>query len=531
MGYGMGPLGRIGSFCCARSTHPTTKRQPMTRPTRLVAIHTVTRQIMTKQIVAWLVVASLWAGACGTEDDGTNVDNTKVVNINNADSLNSTSSPQPTTGNNSSNNSPNSDNPNNNYPNANSSASTNTQNNNPATHEPDLPTQNPSEAPTSNTTENEPLTLTPVISLPDPIVLIPRPGTGNQRGDLYVGTRAGRVWVLSADEDESPEMVLDISDLTETGCENGLLGMAFDPDGHSLYIHYTDLQQDSQIVAFPMIGHRVLKSQGRTVLSVSQPHCNHNGGSMAFGPDGYLWLSMGDGGGSNDQFGHGQNLNSLLGAILRIDPKTSTSTGTNTYAIPADNPFAGTFDPDNPDSGNPDSETRALAEIWAYGARNPWRFSFDRTTGDLWIADVGQNKWEEIHVLWAADNWSSGANLGWPLYEGNERFSGTVMPEDLVFPIHVYDHDQGCSITGGYVYRGSSIAWLTGTYIFGDFCEGRLWGLKVDPADNNLANNDQHFELGVTVPQATLVSFGEDAAGELYVLSFDDTIYRLEPAT
>ena len=189
---------------------------------------------------------------------------------------------------------------------------------------------------------------------------------------------------------------------------------------------------------------------------------------------------------------------------MRIDPDPPSGRG---YAIPAGNPFAGSRAP----------------EVWAYGARNPWRFSFDRLTGDLWIADVGQNRIEEIHVLPAADGWLPGANLGWPLFEGHERFSGNDTPADLVFPVYTYTHDDGCSVTGGYVYRGSAMPPLVGTYVFGDYCTGDLWGL-VRGADGTA----ERVDLGASVPANTLVSFGEDANGELYALSAAGTVFRLE---
>ena len=348
------------------------------------------------------------------------------------------------------------------------------------------------------------LTLTPVASLPDPLDLTTRPNTG---GDLYVATRAGQVWLLGADGDEPPEMVLDITDKTNDDCENGLLSIAFSPDGTKLYVSYTDQSNDSKISEYPMDGQWVQVDRERVVLSVDQPACNHNGGHIDFGPDGLLWVALGDGGGSNDQFGNGQNLDSLLGSIIRIQPESSSGAD---YDIPGDNPFVG---------------RGARAETWAYGARNPWRFSFDRATDDLWIGDVGQNAWEEVHVLRAADGWAPGANLGWPLFEGNERFSGTATPGDLDFPVYVYSHDYGCSITGGHVYRGSAIPSLVGAYVFGDFCISQIWGLATDGQ-----GNVERINLGVSVPSATLASFGEDASGELYVLSFDDTVYRLDPA-
>ncbi|MYB09894.1 MAG: PQQ-dependent sugar dehydrogenase [Acidimicrobiia bacterium] len=375
----------------------------------------------------------------------------------------------------------------------------------PVNPEPE-PVDDDQQAPANQPVEPS-LVLTPVVSLPDPIALVARPDTGSGPGDLYVATRDGRVWLLGADGDEPPVMVLDIGDLTTTDCEEGLLGIAFSPDGSHLYLHYTDLRGDNQIVEYPMSGQWVEGDQGRTVLSVDEPACNHNGGHIVVGPDGYLWIGFGDGGGRDDMFNQGQDLDTLLATMVRIDSK---SDGGSAYSIPADNPFA---------------DGVGRAEIWHYGARNPWRFSFDRATGDLWIADVGQNTWEEIHVLRAADDWKPGANLGWPLFEGDERFSGTATPDDLDFPAYVYHHDDGCSITGGHVYRGTAIPHLVGTYVFGDFCQGRIWGLTID--DQGAATR---VELGLSVPQGTLVSFGEDAAGELYVLSFDDTVYRLVPS-
>jgi len=289
--------------------------------------------------------------------------------------------------------------------------------------------------------------------------------------------------------------------------ENGLLGVAFGPDGDQLYLSYTDTARNSRIVVVPMEGEVPQTGRARVLLALDQPACNHNGGEVQLGPDGNLWAGFGDGGGADDIFGQGQDRNTLLGALVRIDPDPPSGRG---YGIPAGNPFAS--------SGAP--------EVWAYGARNPWRFSFDRRTGDLWIADVGQNRIEEIHVLPAADGWLPGANLGWPLFEGNERFSGSETPADLVFPVYTYTHDDGCSVTGGYVYRGSAIAALEGTYVFGDYCTGDLWGL-VRGADGTA----ERIDLGVSVPRNTLVSFGEDAAGELYALSAAGTVFRLQQTT
>ena len=357
------------------------------------------------------------------------------------------------------------------------------------------------------------LELVPVADIEAPIALAARPGTGQR----YLATLTGQVWLLDpaagseADRGVAPQLVADIGAQISQGCENGLLGIAFSPDGSQLYLSYTDTATNSRIAVMPMEGEIPQTERRRVLLALDQPACNHNGGDLAFGPDGNLWAGLGDGGGANDRFGHGQDRTTLLGTMVRIDPDPPSGRG---YGIPAGNPFA---------SGG------GAPEVWAYGARNPWRFSFDRLTGDLWIGDVGQNRIEEIHVLPAADGWTPGANLGWPLFEGNERFSGDgsggETPGDLVFPVYTYSHDDGCSVTGGYVYRGSAIAALAGTYVFGDYCTGDIWGLVRGPD-----GTAERIDLGVSVPRSTLVSFGEDANGELYVLSAAGTVLRLESA-
>ncbi|MDE2894434.1 MAG: PQQ-dependent sugar dehydrogenase [Chloroflexota bacterium] len=353
----------------------------------------------------------------------------------------------------------------------------------------------------------------PVAEVAAPIALASRPGTGQR----YVASRLGQVWLLdpsdgsgadsAADAGAASKLVADIGSRVSQGCENGLLGAAFGPDGDQLYLSYTDTARNSRIVVVPMEGEVPQTGRARVLLALDQPACNHNGGEVQLGPDGNLWIGFGDGGGADDIFGQGQDRSTLLGTLLRIDPDPPSGRG---YGIPEGNPFA---------SGN-------APEVWAYGARNPWRFSFDRLTGDLWIADVGQNRIEEVHVLPAADGWSPGANLGWPLFEGNERFSGEATPADLVFPVYTYTHDDGCSVTGGYVYRGSAIEALWGAYVFGDYCTGDLWGLVRGPG-----GAAERIDLGVSVPRNTLVSFGEDAAGELYALSAAGTVFRLQQTT
>ena len=370
--------------------------------------------------------------------------------------------------------------------------------------------------------------LVPVAEIEAPIALVARPGTGQR----YVATLTGLVWLLDPAEGSdldggaagasdsrarglsragavgaAPRLVADIGSRVSQGCENGLLGIAFSPDGSQLYLSYTDTARNSRVAVVPMEGETPQTDRRRVLLALDQPACNHNGGDLAFGPDGNLWLGFGDGGGADDVFGQGQDRSTLLATMARIDPNPASGQG---YGIPAGNPFAAA-------GGAP--------EAWAYGIRNPWRFSFDRLTGDLWIADVGQNRIEEIHVLPAAEGWLPGANLGWPLFEGHERFSGDETPADLDFPVYTYTHDEGCSVTGGYVYRGSAIAALEGTYVFGDYCTGSLWGLVRGPD-----GTAERIDLGVSVRRNTLLSFGEDADGELYVLSAAGTVYRLAAA-
>ena len=346
------------------------------------------------------------------------------------------------------------------------------------------------------------LRLAPVAEIADPIAMATKPDTAQR----YVASRSGHVWLLDPDDSAAaPQLVADIAKSVSGGCELGLLGLAFAPDGSELYLSYTDTSGASRIAAAPMQGSVPETDRMRVLLRVEQPACNHNGGHVAIGPDGLLWAGFGDGGASDDRFGNGQDPSTLLGTIVRIDPMPPSGRG---YGIPAGNPFA---------AGG------GAAEVWAYGARNPWRFSFDSTTGDLWIGDVGQNAIEEIVVLRAADDRSPGANLGWPLFEGNARFAGSATPGDLVFPVYTYGHDEGCSVTGGYVYRGTAIEALRETYVFGDYCTGAAWSLVRGPG-----GEPERIDLGVSVPRNTLVSFGEDADGELYVLSAAGIVYRLE---
>jgi glucose/arabinose dehydrogenase len=303
----------------------------------------------------------------------------------------------------------------------------------------------------------------------------------------------------------SPVPLLDLSSQVSLGAEQGLLGLAFSPDGRFLYVNFTDTKGDTHVTVFAMHRGRADPATRRDVLFVRQPFSNHNGGNLVFGPDGYLYIGLGDGGGGGDPQGNGQSLSTLLGKILRISPHP---TGGRPYTVPASNPFV--------------HRAGARPEIWAYGLRNPWRFSFDRATGDLWIGDVGQSSWEEVDVQRASS--TGGENYGWNAMEGMHAYGGASPPPGAVPPVFEYPHTGGrCAVTGGYVYRGSAIPALVGAYVFGDFCAGRLEALRM--RGGRIVD---HWSLGPTVPN--LSSFGEDGSGELYAMSLSGGVYRLAPA-
>ncbi|MFE1048396.1 PQQ-dependent sugar dehydrogenase [Streptomyces olivaceus] len=328
----------------------------------------------------------------------------------------------------------------------------------------------------------------------------PTAGAAGPGGTVWIAERAGTVRVLS--DGGLGEPVLDVSDETTTDGERGLLGLAFDPDLAHLYISFTDLEGTSTIDEFAVQDGTVQQDTRRTVLTQEQPETNHNGGDIKFGPDGYLYVAFGDGGGGGDPDGNGQKLDTLLGKLLRIDPQ-----GGDPYAIPEDNPFAG--DPD------------ARGEIWSYGLCNPWRFSFDAGSGDLLIGDVGQSEWEEID--WAPADSKGGENYGWSQMEGTHPFRGGTEPDNHVPPVHEYDRTGlGCSVTGGYVYRGDAAEDLVGQYVYSDYCDGTLRSLEIEngavTAENDLGANG-----------GEVVSFAQDADGELYVLAIGGTVSRVDP--
>jgi len=335
-----------------------------------------------------------------------------------------------------------------------------------------------------------------------------------RRGDerLWVTEQAG---VVSVVENGTAEVVLDLTDrVTSSSNEQGLLGIAFAPDGETLYLNYTRVEDgETEVVAYEMGGDTPDPVSFRSILRVEQPQANHNGGQLAFGPDGMLYIGRGDGGAAGDQGpghvegGNAQSLDTLLGKILRIDP---TPAGEQPYRIPTDNPFV-----DGPEGAEP--------EIWSYGLRNPWRFSFDADTGDLWIGDVGQNTIEEIDFAAAAAGGGAGVNFGWNELEGTSEYSGDEPPPNAVPPIFEFDRSEGaCSVTGGYVYRGEAIPAMRGAYLFSDFCDGRIRAL-VQENGQVVAERD----LGIEAPEVT--TFGEGPDLELYVASRGEGLFRIEP--
>ncbi|MGA6223798.1 PQQ-dependent sugar dehydrogenase [Streptomyces umbrinus] len=329
----------------------------------------------------------------------------------------------------------------------------------------------------------------------------PIAGAAGPGGTVWIAERAGTVRVL--DDKGLGEPVLDISDETTTDGERGLLGIAFDKKFAHFYISYTNLEGTSTVDEFAVRHGKIRPNTRRTVITQRQPYSNHNGGDIRFGPDGYLYIALGDGGSGGDPHGNGQNLDTLLGKMLRIDPQ-----GGKPYAIPRDNPFV--------------NDPNAKDEIWAYGLRNPWRFSFDARTGDLLIADVGQNDWEEID--WAPAKSRGGENYGWSQMEGTHPFRGGTEPANHVPPVHEYDRTGlGCAVTGGYVYRGRAIPDLKGQYVFSDYCDGTLRTLR-------MKNGKVTGESDLGVNGGEVISFVQGGDGELYVLGIGGSVSRIDPA-
>ena len=344
---------------------------------------------------------------------------------------------------------------------------------------------------------NSALTLQTLVThrFSQPIFLTASPDQTNR---LFVVEQGGRIFIVE-DNAVQPTPFLDIHKKLSTGGERGLLGLAFHPHFDSngrFFVNYTRQEDQATVIAEYSVSSKTphQAAQKETVLLViPQPYGNHNGGMIAFGPDQFLYIGMGDGGAGGDPENYGQNLNTLLGKFLRIDVDRQRP-----YAIPPDNPFlSGTSQP----------------EIFAWGLRNPWRFSFDRETGDLWAGDVGQNNWEEIDVI------QKGKNYGWRILEGTHCFNPDThcrKGNQFIDPVTEYAHSSGrCSVTGGYVYRGTRVAVLQGLYIFGDFCSGEIWGFQRGKTQLLLATDLQ------------IASFGEDQDGELYLVGYGGEIFQI----
>jgi glucose/arabinose dehydrogenase len=356
-----------------------------------------------------------------------------------------------------------------------------------------------------------------VVSGFDNPLLVTHAGDGS--GRLFVGEQTGFILIVQ-DGDYLFDPFLDISGLLSNDVfqggysERGLLGLAFHPDYANngyFFVSHTDERGDNRIVRYQVSADDPNRADPATrteFLHIPQPHYDHNGGNIAFGTDGYLYIGIGDGGSLGDDPGmYAQNTSSLLGKLLRID--VNTPDGDRPYSIPADNPFVST--------------DGALPEIWAIGLRNPWRFSFDRATGDLYIGDVGQELFEEINVQSAGT--PGGANYGWYWYEANQPHRTLPPnPPEITLPVTEYPHIVGCSVTGGYVYRGAALPELNGVYLFGDYCTGRTWSL--------LRDESGAWRVQPFIHTGHIISaFGEDEAGELYLVDYKGALLRLERAS
>jgi glucose/arabinose dehydrogenase len=358
--------------------------------------------------------------------------------------------------------------------------------------------------------------LTPVASgLSDP-VLVTTPADGTHR--LFIVQKTGTVRIVKGGSLLAGSF-LSISSQVSTGSEQGLLGLAFHPSfktNRRFYVDYTDLSGNTVIREYRASAtnpNRVELGSGRTILRIAQPYPNHNGGMIAFGPDGYLYIGMGDGGSGGDPGNRAQSISTLLGKMLRID--VNGTSGTRQYRIPASNPYVG---------------RAGLDEIWQRGLRNPWRFSFDRVTGSLWIGDVGQNRYEEVdRAVRTSTGDGRGVNWGWRVMEGFHCYIPATgcNTSGLRLPLLEYSHASNgrCAISGGYVYRGSAIPSLSGWYVYGDYCSGEVFTVP-----NTAASKPTPVRLFGTGSGRLISAFGQDWAGELYVCDLNGTVYRIDPA-
>ena len=332
--------------------------------------------------------------------------------------------------------------------------------------------------------------------------------SGDGSGDIFIVEKGGTIRIVKNGQVQNRPFLDITTRVGSSGSEQGLLSVAFHPDYKNngfLFVDYTDTSGNTVVARFTAASDRNSADSNsfKKILGFQQPFQNHNGGQLAFGPDGMLWIGAGDGGSAGDPQGNGQNTNTLLGSILRIDVDHG-----DPYAIPADNPFA------NGSGGKP--------EVWAFGLRNPWRFSFDRLTHDLYIGDVGQSTWEEIDFVSSA--LQPGLNFGWNRMEGTHCYppNSSCDKTGITFPVAEYSHAPGnCSVTGGYVYRGAQYPEIDGVYFFTDYCSGAIWALADDASGNWTQNQVGQGKAGYS-------SFGEDGNGELYVTDLSNgTVYHL----
>lgn len=359
----------------------------------------------------------------------------------------------------------------------------------------------------------------------EPVAFTSRSGTTS----LYVAEKAGKIKEITVDKQLdrdgnvkkvvtkiNPAPMLDITRSVSADGERGLLGIAFSSDGRRLYVDYTDKDGAITVDEYQLNDNAVDTRSKRNLMHYDHPFPNHNGGQIAFGPDGYLYVGIGDGGGQEDPNGNGQNTGVPYGKILRVDPEGATREVP--YSIPDGNPFK--------------DGQQGMPEVWAFGLRNPWRFSWDKATGDLWIGDVGQYQYEEIDFLPAVPSGAGrGANLGWNAMEGSHPFKDGKPPAGYTPPIFDYDHSNGeCSITGGYVYRGKAIPALSGVYVYADYCNGEVRGL-LRGAGNTISEGGfgVHVPNGKLESNGSITSFGQDNDGELYILSAAGGVYRIVP--
>ncbi len=349
-------------------------------------------------------------------------------------------------------------------------------------------------------------TLQAVGTFVSPVYLISPPGDSAR---LFVVEQAGRVRIVR-NNTTLARAFLDLRGRIRSGGEEGLLSLAFHPayaTNGRFYVYFTNSGGNIRVVRYNVAttdADSADEATADTVLKVAHPgQSNHNGGQLQFGPDGMLYAGTGDGGGGGDPDGNGQNKHALLGKLLRLDVS-----GASGYAIPADNPFA--------------TDTSGAPEVWAYGLRNPWRFSFDRQTGDLYIADVGQGAWEEVNVALTTAARGRGANYGWDIMEGAHCFPSDPCTNPGVLPFVEYSHAGGaCSISGGYVYRGSRLPQITGHYFYADYCTGEVTSV-VYPSAAKVS--------WPALSGGNVSSFGQDARGELYVVQLGGGVFRIVPA-